>query len=98
MKAVMTVAALALLASAASTQVAEAASAGRQGGAAKFYDDRGQFQGYAWCRQRGGWGSMLPPDCSYYTLQQCHASGGPFGAYCTPNPYTGQAAQSRRRR
>jgi hypothetical protein len=99
MKAILTLAALAALAAAASTEVADAATARRQpNGAIKYYDDSGQFQGYAWCRQRGGWGSMLPPDCMYFTLQQCQVSGGAFGNYCTPNPYAAQATQPRRQR
>jgi hypothetical protein len=74
----LTLAALALLVVAMNTQIADAASGRRsQGGPQRFYDESGQFRGYAWCRSRGGWTSMNPPDCSYYTQQQCtgrHAS------------------------
>lgn len=72
-------------------------------GAIRYYDDRGQFRGYAWCliltgRQDGG-----QLDCSYYTLEQCRLSG--FGgahshAGCQPNPFASAAAPppaSRRR-
>ena len=95
--------AVAALFGAVSVQPAEAASARREpNGAIRFYDDNGNDRGYAWCRSRGGWGSMNPPDCSYYTLQQCQAAAavGAFGLnnYCTPNPYAAQARQPRGRR
>ena len=82
------------------TQAADAASARRQpNGAIRFYDDNGNDRGYSWCRSRGGWGSMAPPDCSYYTLQQCQASVfGTFSNYCMRNPWAAQATQPRRRR
>ena len=99
MKLTMTLAAVAALIAAAGADVADAASARRQpNGAVRFYDDNGNDRGYAWCRQRGSWGSMLPLDCMYYTLQQCQASAYPFGNYCVPNPYAAQAAQPRGRR
>jgi hypothetical protein len=96
----LTLAALALLVVAMNTQIADAASGRRsQGGPQRFYDESGQFRGYAWCRSRGGWTSMNPPDCSYYTQQQCESAGIAFsGNYCTPNPYSAQAGIPRRQR
>ena len=94
--------AVAALFSAVCLQPAEAASARQEpNGAIRFYDDNGNDRGYAWCRSRGGWGTMNPPDCSYYTLRQCQAATyGAFGYsnYCTPNPYAAQARQPRQRR
>jgi hypothetical protein len=59
----VTLAVLTALIGAASAEVAEAASARRQpNGAVRFYDDNGSDRGYAWCRQRGGWGSLEPAD------------------------------------
>lgn len=77
---------------------ADAASARREpNGAVRYYDDNGNDRGYAWCRSRGTWGSMAPPDCSYFTLQQCQASAfGTYSSYCTRNPYAAQAAPRRR--
>ena len=99
MKQTISVAALVALATVASAQIADAASARREpNGAVRYYDDNGNDRGYAWCRQRGSWGSMLPPDCSYYTLGQCRAAAGPFGNYCIRNPYAAQATEPRRRR
>lgn len=87
--------AIAAVFSAIIVQPVDAASARREpNGAIRFYDSNGNDRGYAWCRSRGGWGTMNPPDCSYYTLRQCQASGS-FGAYgyssyCMPNPYAAQ--------
>jgi hypothetical protein len=62
----------------------------------KFYDQQGQFRGYAWCKKPG----MDIVDCNYYTLAQCQASGaGFFPAYCVPNPFTpGGGGKARRQR
>jgi hypothetical protein len=100
MKVIMTSLLPAILFGMVSAQVADAASARREpNGAIRFYDDNGNDQGYAWCRSRGGWGSMAPPDCSYYTLQQCQASAfGTYSSYCMRNPWAAQATQPKRRR
>ena len=102
MKFAMTLAALAAFFGLAGAQLADAASARREpNGAVRFYDDNGSDRGYAWCRQRGGFGSMNPADCSYYTLRQCQASAVDvfsFNNQCTPNPYASQVQQPRRRR
>jgi hypothetical protein len=99
MKSVMAMVALGALVMAACTTFAEAASGRRSSGPVRFYDQYGNDRGYAWCRQRGGWGTMNPPDCSYYTFGQCQAASGPFGGnYCSPNPYAAQAAPRRRAR
>ena len=80
-------------------QTVEAATARREpNGAVRFSDENGNDRGYAWCRERGGWSSMSPPDCSYYTLQQCKAAAGPFGNYCMPNPYAARASKPPRSR
>ena len=102
MKFLLSSLAVAGLFTAISAQPADAASARREpNGAIRFYDDNGNDRGYAWCRSRGGWGTMNPPDCSYYTLRQCQAAAtfGAFGhsSYCAPNPYAAQARQPRRR-
>ncbi len=102
MKFILSGVAIAVLFAAVSAQPVEAASARREpNGAIRYFDDNGGDRGYAWCRQRGGWGTMNPPDCSYYTLRQCQAST--IGAYglgnlCSPNPYAAQVKQPRQRR
>ena len=63
----------------------------------RFYDQQGQFRGYAFCKKPG----MDIVDCNYYTLAQCQGSGaGLFPAYCVPNPFTpgggGKARKTRR--
>jgi hypothetical protein len=61
----------------------------------KFYDQLGQFRGYAWCKKRG----MDIVDCNYYTLGQCQATNMGFGpAYCVPNPFTPAGGRARRQR
>ena len=60
-----------------------------------FYDQLGQFRGYAWCKKRG----MDIVDCNYYTLAQCRATNMGFGpAYCVPNPFTPGGGRARRQR
>ncbi len=67
---------------------ASAASVRRDpNGAVRFYDDRGQDRGYAWCRT-GGFLSGGASGCNYYTIEQCRGSGFSGGGYCVPNPWS----------
>ena len=68
---------------------AEAATAVREpGGAIRFYDDRGQDRGYAWCLRRSGRQNSGWSDCSYFSYEQCRASVTPPGGDCQPNPFS----------
>jgi hypothetical protein len=40
----------------------------------------------AWCTQ-GPIGSMMFPDCSFYTYDQCRATASGLGLGCIANPY-----------
>ena len=74
---------------------AEAATAVRgPGGAVRFYDDRGQDRGFAWCAKQGGRQFSSWSDCSYFTFAQCQAAlVNPPGGSCEPNPFSYYAAE-----
>jgi hypothetical protein len=69
---------------------ADAATAVRgPGGAVRFYDDRGQDRGFAWCAKQGGRQFSSRLDCSYFTFAQCQAALiNPPGGTCDPNPFS----------
>jgi hypothetical protein len=73
---------------------ADAATAVRgPGGAVRFYDDRGQDRGFAWCLKRGGRQFSGWSDCSYFSFAQCQASIiNPPGGTCDPNPFSYEVA------
>jgi hypothetical protein len=68
---------------------AEAATAVRgPGGAVRFYDDRGQDRGFAWCLKRSGRQFSGWSDCRYFSYAQCRAAIIPPGGDCEPNPFS----------
>ena len=92
----------AVLALASMSVAANAATARREAnGAIRYYDDRGQDRGYAWCLRRSGRAFSGWADCRYFSYEQCRASGfGPGFSSCEPNPfsYEVQAPPARPRR
>jgi hypothetical protein len=88
------------VAAALAAPAADAATAVREGGGAiRFFDDRGNDRGYAWCGNRGGRNFGSWADCNYFTYAQCMeaVSWPPPGGYCSPNPFASQLPPPRRR-
>jgi hypothetical protein len=72
---------------------ADAATAVRErDGAIRFFDDRGQDRGYAWCLKRSGRNFSGWSDCRYFSYAQCRASIVPPGGDCEPNPFSYEVA------
>lgn len=100
---ILLAAAGAVLALVSTSVAADAATARREAnGAIRYYDDRGQDRGYAWCLRRGGRAFSGWSDCRYFSFEQCRASSyGPGFGSCEPNPFSyevqGPPARSRRR-
>ena len=60
------------------------ADAAPRRGPATFYDQQGQFRGYAWCLSSRG----AVSDCNYFNRAQCEMSASGRRGYCVPNPFS----------
>jgi hypothetical protein len=48
------------------------------------------------CLEKWGWGGTHSIDCSYSSMEQCHATASGLSAMCLTNPYYSNAQASRR--
>lgn len=58
-------------------------------GAIRYFDDRGNDRGFAWCLRLSARFNGGHADCRYFSYEQCRASIiGPPGGDCLPNPFS----------